>query len=117
MEGAYPNTGPGAPLWPEGEPAYRIALSGRLLGVLAHLADRARCVILTFRDALGPVEFQVGHDGDRPITGLVMPMRLPERAHAPAPEPELEEAGEPQDPADPPADLQDGEPYQEAAHA
>lgn len=100
LEQTYPNVDA---VWPKGKVTFQVAISGRLLAILASLADGdgGVPVVFTFRGGEGsadqPIEFEV-HDKDgRPITGLVMPMRLPERPHAhtlpPEPElPELEDA-------------------------
>ncbi|MCI0372134.1 MAG: hypothetical protein L0214_12370 [candidate division NC10 bacterium] len=97
VEQTYPNADA---LWPNGKVTFQVAISGRLLAVLASLAegDGGVPVVFTFRGGEGgaehPIEFAV-HDKDgRPITGLVMPMRLPEppRGDASPPEPEPEDA-------------------------
>ncbi len=96
VDQTYPNVDA---LWPKGKVTFQMALSGRLLAILASLAegDGGVPVVFHFRGGEGgaeqPIEFAV-HDRDgRPITGLVMPMWLPESPREPAPPP----AREPED--------------------
>lgn len=112
IEGTFPNSGS---IWPQGEVKFRVALSPRLLRVLAELGenDAETSVVFNLRnldDHTQPIEFAIAGSYDRrPITGLVMPMRLPKppRVHEPDPEPE---GTEPQDPAEEPEVLLEGEP-------
>lgn len=112
IEGTFPNA---VSIWPQGEVKFRVALNPRLLRVLAELGenDAGTSVVFNLRsldDHTQPIEFAINGSYDRrPITGLVMPMRLPEppRVHEPDPGPE---GTEPQDPAEEPEVLLEGEP-------
>lgn len=110
VDATYPNT---ASVWPKGEVKFQVAISARLLRVLAELGenDAGTPVVLSFHDLDEPyaaIEFAIDGGRDkRPITGLVMPMRLPEPPSPTEPEPE---GTEPQDLAEEPEELLEGEP-------
>ena len=71
VDATYPKT---QEAYPKGKPVFQVALNARLLGVLASLGENDKRIILSFHGPEQAVEFQI--DGERPITGLVMPMRL-----------------------------------------
>ena len=77
VEGSYPDIGK---VLPTRKPTLQVAIAAKYLRMIADLAEKEGRVIFTFRQTKGEVpyiegvEFQCG--GDRPIDGLVMPLRL-----------------------------------------
>jgi DNA polymerase III sliding clamp (beta) subunit (PCNA family) len=69
IPGEYPNT---AQVWPKGEPVLKVAFAGKYLGMLAKLAE----VEVTFTFYGPDVAALVECSGERPITGLLMPLRI-----------------------------------------
>ena len=77
IEGSFPDI---ERVIPTGKPTLQVAIAAKYLRMIADLAEKDGRVIFTFRQTKGEVpyiegvEFQCG--GDRPIDGLVMPLRL-----------------------------------------
>jgi len=73
IEGSYPNTDQ---VWPEPGTTYHheVSISAKYLQTIASLATNGQVIFRFPKDNMGPISFVAL--GDRPVQGVVMPMRM-----------------------------------------
>ena len=83
-EGTFPNTDL---VWPKGTPKVEIGIDLKLLSKLVHCLQSAGVEIakLSIYDALTPIKVDSVRPGDRKVSGLIMPCRLPKPRTEPEP--------------------------------
>lgn len=77
IEGSYPDLDT---VNPEGKPTLQVAINATYLRMIADLAEKGEMVVFTFHQKKGEMQYlqavEFETKADRPIKGLVMPMRF-----------------------------------------